>query len=148
MVDINKILGSINITIGKAKLNVLNQALVVLNKRSHNILRDWKAEVRMLLSVPHRKGTKSNGLYPNMRTGSLRKSLSYRVLSSRITGTKSALIRAQVIWDKDPKHTGAPNADYGSHLNSSSKFKDRRFFGWRDRTYRLLYKRLTRMLYV
>lgn len=125
--------------ISKAKSKVIAQYAEAIQKKIHITLKEWKTEIRMLLSMPHVKGTRSNGLYPRMRTGSLRRSLSYRtskVVVSKRTG--HAVLRFRTMWDDSPKGTG----DYGEELNSSTKFATRRFFGWKHRAHSLLMKRI------
>ena len=140
MLSLDKLSGKVTAILTKAKTNVISRYIAEFKKSIHNTLRDWKAEVRMLLSVPHRKGSPSNGLYPRMRTGSLRRSLSYRVRSVAVnTRTGKARVSIGILWNPDPKGIGK---DYGEELNSSQKFSTRRFFGWKDRTYKMLYKRI------
>lgn len=107
-----------------------------------NTLRLWKIEVRMLLSVPHREGTENISKYPHMRTGDLRRSLYYRSKAVRKKVTPRAITMSVIVdWDNDPHGFGDEN-DYGETLNSGKKFRGRSFFGWKDRTYALLHKRL------
>lgn len=101
-------------------------------------LKEWKAQVRMLLSTPYTTG-RANRLYPFLRTGRLRNSLTYRTTRIHYDRTsKKAIVSYEVNWNPSP----AGGANYGEILNSSTKYKDRRFFGWKDRTYNLLYKRI------
>lgn len=102
----------------------------------HDVLNDWKALAKAKLSVPYNRNQGSTGWYPRMRTGSLRRSLSYRTHSMRYNEAKSqATLRFSIIWDDDPKSIGF---DYGEHLNSSTRYSHRKFFGWKLRLYKKL----------
>lgn len=139
MLSLDKVSGKLISILTKAKTTIIEKYTKLFQQDLHNNLRDWKAEVRMLLSVPHREGVKSNGLYPRMRTGSLRRSLSYRVKQVTINSrTGKARVSIIVNWGKNPRGTG----DYGEELNSNAKWQNRRFFGWKDRTWGLLLKRI------
>lgn len=115
---------------------------IELKRTFINTVRLWKMEVRMLLSTPHREGVINISKYPQMRTGDLRKSLYYKTSAAIKKKTPKAVSMSVYIdWDNNP-HGGFDGNDYGEKLNSSKKYAGRSFYGWKDRTYELLRKRL------
>lgn len=143
MINIDKVTGQIDLVVSKAKLKIMNASINLIKLQLQNTLLYWKNEVRMLLNVSY-VGRKNNTLYPFKREGKLRKSLTFRTLPVSVNAKKTrAHIRAKIIWDSDIRGDGH---DYGEYLNSSKKFKHRKFFGWKNRTYRLLAKRLKRLI--
>jgi hypothetical protein len=142
MLSIKQLVNKIDATITKRSTSIMETRAKELKDSFLNTLREWKAEVRMLLDIKHIEGVTSTGAYPRKRTGDLRKSLSYR--SAKIIRKKtprSILFRVIVEWDKNP-HQTVNGIDYGELLNSGDRFKGSTFFGWKDRTYDLLKKRI------
>jgi hypothetical protein len=129
-------------TITKRSASIMEEKAIALKETFLNVLREWKREVRMLLSVPFTEGRRNTSLFPKKREGDLRKSLYYRSAKvMRKKTPKSIIFRVQVNWDVTPKKT-ANGIDYGELLNSGDRFKGSTFFGWKDRTYTLLEKRV------
>lgn len=140
MLDINKVKNTINAIVTKRSDKIIEDTLSQYINVFKIALRLWKTEVMMLLSTPHLKGQTNISRYPQMRTGSLRRSLSYRSkVISRKKGSRQVLLRVDINWGKDPKGIGK---DYGEELNSGSRFRGKTFYGWKDRTYELLKQRL------
>ena len=113
-------------------------------EKLNNIVRDWRQWVREQLSV--RRGNKKfNGtLYPYMRKGNLRNSLTTRKMQSfglkKASGRRYQMrLHVPVYWKK---LKGFATDDYGEELNSGSKFSNSSFFGWKDRVHEELDKRI------
>lgn len=141
-IQVNKKLTAI---VSKKSREIAQREFERIRGRFLDALKDWKAEVRMLLSVPHMKGVSNTSKYPRLRTGGLRKSLSYRTSTIHKPNTNKYKLVARILWDEDPSRftqKGPTGVDYGSILNSSDRFKNSTFFGWRDRSQDLLKKRI------
>lgn len=152
MTKVKKLLNSIDAIITKRSQAIVIGVIEEYKKIYLDTLRAWKTEVRMLLSKPHIPGTTNKTLWPKLRSGMLRKSLSYRSsMIIRKKSPRSVLYRVTINWDKDPQtgnpnHKGPTGVDYGELLNSSNRFANSTFFGWKDRTYELLQKRIKQNL--
>lgn len=150
MLNIDKLLNRVDAVITKRSNSILMNSIEDLKKLYLDTLRAWKSEVRLLLSKPHVEGKPNTSLWPQLRTGALRKSLSYRShMVIRKKSPRSVVYRVNIIWDKDPQGSygkGPTGVDYGELLNSGSRFAGKSFFGWKDRTYDLLQKRIKQSL--
>ena len=145
MITFTSVTSQVQAIIKKRSKEIAQREFERIRSRFLDTLRDWKTEVRMLLSTPHMKGIPNTSKFPQMRTGGLRKSLSYRTSITHRPNTTSYKLTTKVLWDEDPSRftsKGPTGVDYGSLLNSANRFKDKTFFGWRDRTYDLLRKRI------
>lgn len=141
MLQLTKFKGAVAAIISKRSGTIMDNYIDSFKDRFLNSLRLWKTEVRMLLSVPYTPNEPNTSLYPKLREGDLRRSLSYRSMYiKRKRNGSTAMLRATINWDTRPK-SSVPR-DYGEDLNSSNKFKTKPFFGWKDRTYALLEKRI------
>lgn len=111
-----------------------------LSKISNN----WKNWVKAQLSVQYIKGTKNTSLYPKLRTGALRNSLSVRRPKLKyVRHTQSGRAQASI---SIPVYFKPLKDDYGEKLNSSSRFKNSRFYGWKDRVQEELSRRVQERL--
>lgn len=147
MLNIKKLLNNIDATITKRSNTILMNSIEDLKKVYLNTLRAWKSEVRLLLNTPYMPGSTNTTLWPKRRDGDLRKSLSYRSsMIIRKKSPRSVLFRVNILWDEDPKGIGPTGVDYGELLNSADRFAGKSFFGWKDRTYDLLQKRIKQSL--
>lgn len=146
MITFNNISKRLETIVAKRSKEITQREFERVRSKFVNTLREWKTEVRMLLSTPHIAGMPNISKYPQMRSGGLRKSLSYRTSVSHTPNSTKFKLTATTLWDTDPSRfttTGPTGVDYGSILNSDSKrFGDKSFFGWRDRTQDLLKKRI------
>jgi hypothetical protein len=142
MTSVSRFMNRLEATITKRSAAIMEEKAISLKETFLNVLREWKSEVRMLLSVPFMEGSRNTSLFPKKREGDLRKSLYYRSAKvMRKKTPKSILFRVQVNWDVNPKKT-FNGVDYGELLNSGDRFKGSTFFGWKDRTYTLLERRV------
>lgn len=152
MTKVKKLLNSIDTIISKRSQAIVMSKVEEYKKIYLDTLRAWKTEVRLLLSTLHVPGQPNTSLWPKRRTGMLRKSLSYRSsMIIRKKSPRSVLYRVIIEWDKDPQarnpdNIGPTGVDYGELLNSSDRFAGKSFFGWKDRTYELLQKRIKQNL--
>lgn len=140
MLDVKRLVNVVSAIVTKRTERIMDTYIETYKNNFKNILRAWKTEVRMLLSTPHFPGQPNISKYPQMRTGSLRKSLAYRsIVVRRNKNARTILLRTTVLWGNDPRGTGE---DYGETLNSGKRFRGKTFYGWKDRTYELLNKRI------
>lgn len=140
MISISKALNQINTIVAKRSERIMDTYIENYKQSFKEALRAWKTEVRMLLNVPHFPGQPNISKYPQRRTGSLRRSLAYRsVIVRKNKNARTILLRSTILWGDDPRGTGE---DYGETLNSGKRFRGRSFYGWKDRTYELLSKRI------
>lgn len=142
MTTFGRVASRLDVLVKKRTEAAVEARFIELKRTFVNTVRLWKMEVRMLLSTPHREGVINISKYPHMRTGDLRKSLSYRTSAAVKKKTPKAISMSVYIdWNDNP-HGGFGSNDYGEALNSSRKYAGRSFYGWKDRTYELLRKRL------
>lgn len=135
-IDLGKRLTSI---LKRVEQTAINKYLERYYSRLKQQVAEWKVQVKFLLSVPYNRRHPNNSMYPKLRSGRLRNSLHYRTGRVKYNAaTKTAIASIAVTWN-NPNPNGE---DYGEILNSSTAYADRKFFGWKDRTYDLLMKRL------
>lgn len=140
MLNLTKVLNKIDALVTKRSDKIVQELTPRYINVFKLVLSVWKTEVMMLLSTPHLKGQPNISKYPQLRTGSLRRSLAYRsTVITRKQGSRQVLLRANINWNPNPKGIGK---DYGEELNSSSRFSGKTFYGWKDRTYELLRQRI------
>lgn len=142
MTSFTKLASRLDVIVKKRTEAAVEARFSELKSTFINTVRLWKMEVRMLLSTPHREGVTNISKYPQMRTGDLRKSLYYKTRVGVKKKTPKAIsMSIDIDWDNNP-HGTFDGYDYGEKLNSSKKYIGRSFYGWKDRTYELLRKRL------
>jgi len=104
-------------------------------------VRDWRMEVKRLLSVPYRGGV-NRGLWPMMRSGALRNSVPlYQVTAARtFAGSKLKLGESAITVRRRALH--APWTSYGEVLNEWSTHVEHstNLDGWKDRAYAKLHE--------
>lgn len=105
-----------------------------------SVTKQWRKWVKQQLSVAYVKGTRNTSLYPQLRTGALRNSLvSRKVVVKRFTKLNNGRAKAEIIV---PVTYTKLKDDYGEKLNSSTRFYDKTFFGWKDRVQEELERRI------
>jgi len=118
----------------------IDSYLEKLSKISEN----WKTWVKTQLSIRYSKGIKNRSLYPMLRTGALRNSLSVRRPKLKyVRQLKSGRAQANI---SIPVYFRPLKDDYGERLNSSSRFKNSSFYGWKDRVEEELSRRIQERL--
>lgn len=135
-----KVSTQLHIILERASKQYINKHIDNYVNKLKDISERWKSWVKGKLSVKYIKGTKNTSLYPKLRTGELRSSISLkRPRLKYVKQIKSGKAQASITV---PIYYKPLKDNYGELLNSSLKFKESSFYGWKDRVEQELESRL------
>lgn len=104
--------------------------------RLDSVVSQWRKWVKQQLSVPYVKGERNTTLYPKLRSGALRASLTQRrVQVKKIDELGTGRAQAKIIV---PITYAKLKGNYGDILNS----RNATYGGWKDRVLEVLEQRI------
>ena len=123
---------NLNLFIERASKKYLETHLELYNKKLNDVITSWKSQVYKLLSVKYKNGSLNLSLYPKMRSGELRKSISKpKVKYSKIHKSNGKYkVKLTISTGYRPLYGSDSVQDYGEYLNSLS---DKTFGRWKIR---------------